>query len=94
MSWANRTNAPRRLRGEQAQKRRAAVLRRNPHCVLCGMRPSTQADHIVPLAEGGADHESNMQGVCMVCHKAKTQVEAAQGVLRNAKPQPRSATRW
>jgi 5-methylcytosine-specific restriction protein A len=29
-------------------------------------------DHIVPLAKGGEDIESNVQVLCKACHKAKT----------------------
>lgn len=32
-------------------------------------------DHIVPLSEGGADHESNLQGLCHSCHVEKTAEE-------------------
>jgi 5-methylcytosine-specific restriction endonuclease McrA len=35
-------------------------------------------DHIVPLSEGGADHETNLQGLCIPHHAEKTALEAAQ----------------
>lgn len=33
---------------------------------------SYHVDHMVPLALGGADDLSNMQALCIVCHKEKT----------------------
>lgn len=35
-------------------------------------------DHIVPLWQGGVDLESNMQVLCIPCHKEKTAQEAAE----------------
>ena len=59
---------------------RRAILQRDPVCP-CG-RPSTQADHIVPVAEGGSDDESNGQGLCRSCHDTKTAAEAARARAR------------
>lgn len=36
-------------------------------------------DHIVPLAEGGTDDESNLQTICQACDREKTQAEATRG---------------
>lgn len=33
---------------------------------------ATELDHIVPLFKGGADVESNRQGLCSPCHAEKT----------------------
>ncbi|MCM0622498.1 HNH endonuclease [Nocardioides bruguierae] len=50
------------------------------------------ADHIVPVAEGGAEHDpANGQGACTVCHDAKTKTEIQRGRARYygaAKRQP------
>lgn len=55
---------------------RAAVLAEYPTCQVCGAEPSTQADHIVPLAEGGARLDRrNIQALGVVCHTAKTDRE-------------------
>ena len=35
----------------------------------------TQVDHIVPLAAGGGDDDSNKQLLCTRCHKAKSAAE-------------------
>ncbi|KWT62851.1 endonuclease [Streptomyces albus subsp. albus] len=61
---------------------RAQVLARDPVCVLCRTRPSTVADHIVPMTDR---HElEHLQGVCDPCHRQKTAREAA--AARAAKP--------
>ena len=36
-------------------------------------------DHIVPLAEGGTDDETNLQTICKACDKEKTQAESLRG---------------
>ncbi|MEU9557361.1 HNH endonuclease signature motif containing protein [Streptomyces fumanus] len=57
------------------RKRRAAILARDPVCVLCGVRDSVIADHIVAKADR---HElEDLQGVCEPCHRIKTAQEAA-----------------
>jgi 5-methylcytosine-specific restriction protein A len=51
---------------------RERVLVRDPVCRICNRAPSRHADHIIPLARGGTNHESNYQGTCHSCHSAKT----------------------
>lgn len=53
------------------QRIRAAYLRRNPWCVMCGAR-ATQVDHILPLARGGTHDASNLESLCASCHSRKT----------------------
>lgn len=59
------------------------VRARDRICKVCNQAPAMQADHIVCLAEGGADDEDNMQGICIPCHELKTADE-----LRRAKANP------
>jgi len=40
-------------------------------CVHCGS-VAVNADHIVPLSQGGPDTVENQQALCAGCHKAKT----------------------
>ncbi len=47
------------------------------------VRLATIRDHIVPLAEGGLDHEDNVQAICQFCSDEKTHAEAARGQRRN-----------
>lgn len=45
-------------------------------CVLCHERPSTIADHIVALADGGDRYDmANLQGICHQCNVIKTRQE-------------------
>lgn len=68
-----------RTRGRAWMTRRAKWLRDHPLCVVCQAQGYVQVaqelDHIVPLADGGADDESNYQSLCVECHKAKTASE-------------------
>lgn len=68
------------------KKQRARILRRHPTCRHCGA-PSTEADHIVPVAQGGTNDDTNGQGLCHPCHTAKTQAEAH--AARTATPRQR-----
>jgi 5-methylcytosine-specific restriction protein A len=63
---------------------RAAVLRDNPLCVKClehgVLQPAKVVDHIVPIKKGGDRYKrSNLQGLCVPCHNAKTASETASG---------------
>jgi hypothetical protein len=76
-----------RIRGRQLQAIRERVLSAKPLCVMCEARglatASTQVDHIVALGLGGSDDaadDSNRQGLCEVCHKAKTKADI--GMMR------------
>jgi 5-methylcytosine-specific restriction endonuclease McrA len=56
------------------------VLARDPVCRACGKAPSTVADHIQRIREGGARFDlANGQGLCSVCHDAKRGREAPRG---------------
>ena len=52
-------------------------LRDNWTCQHC-RRVTTQLelDHIVNVAQGGTDDESNLQSLCVPCHKKKTSKES------------------
>lgn len=47
-------------------------------CAMCKslLPASFQIDHVIPLADGGADDASNMHALCANCHADKTQCEA------------------
>lgn len=73
------------------QSQRAAILRRDRVCQICGLAPATIADHIQPVAEGGPDNLSNGQGVCSQCHDVKTKAEQARGRARHRGARPPDA---
>ena len=67
-----------RLSGSRQAKRSKYILQKyDTICHVCGHPGSNEADHVVPLAEGGADTTANMRPIHSdPCHKAKTQAEA------------------
>jgi 5-methylcytosine-specific restriction protein A len=72
-----------RIRGRKLQQLRAELFRREPLCRLCAAKGETAVavirDHVVPLAEGGTDDDSNIQPLCQTCSDAKTQAESKRG---------------
>jgi 5-methylcytosine-specific restriction protein A len=83
--WQGQTQQQ-RITGRQLQALRARLFDRQPLCVVCQARGrvtlATIRDHIVPLAEGGADTDDNTQALCAACSDAKTQKESARGRQR------------
>lgn len=69
----------RRLRGRAWLATRARVLRLRPLCIECQrvgrVREAVEVDHRLRLADGGTNDDSNLQGLCLDCHKAKTAAE-------------------
>jgi 5-methylcytosine-specific restriction protein A len=57
-------------------------LSQNPACVVCGA-PASHADHITPLAEGGAT-TGPLQSLCEGHHRQKTTAEGHRGMKRKA----------
>lgn len=45
-------------------------------CAVCSLEASTgQYDHIIPLIIGGQNRETNLQLLCVPCHKGKTRLD-------------------
>jgi 5-methylcytosine-specific restriction protein A len=66
--------------GRQHVRLRTQLLKREPLCRLClakgRVTPATIADHIVPIAKGGAIHDiENMQPLCAPCHQDKSNAD-------------------
>jgi 5-methylcytosine-specific restriction protein A len=84
--WAKPDTATKRVTGRKLQRMRAELFAANPLCAECSrhgrVKLATQRDHVTPLAEGGADEDGNVQGLCDDCHEAKSKAEAARGVRR------------
>ncbi len=50
---------------------RAQILALHAYrCKMCGER-ATEVDHIVPVADGGTNHASNLRPLCHACHAAR-----------------------
>lgn len=80
--WVQRA-AYKRESGRPLQRKRAELFAREPMCRICAqhgrVRLATIRDHIVPLAEGGLDVDSNVQPLCQPCSDAKTAAESQRG---------------
>lgn len=65
--------------GRPWRRKRDAVLLRDAYtCQHCGyIGTDVEVDHIVNVASGGSDDESNLQTLCVPCHKVKTAQESA-----------------
>ncbi|WP_220090621.1 HNH endonuclease [Micromonospora noduli] len=71
------------------QKNRALVLADGPVCALCRRRPTTTADHVVPLSKGGTNEITNLRPACGHCNFGRGTVPAPLGPCRRtACPQP------
>lgn len=67
MAWATSRRSSQLPR--DWQRRRRAILRRDPICRACFAAPATEVDHI----GDPSDHSpANLQGLCAVCHGRKT----------------------
>lgn len=76
VTWKKKTTATKRITGRRLQELRERLFKRNPLCAMCGIRPATIRDHIIPLFEGGEDVESNTQGLCDLCDEIKSKAES------------------
>ena len=66
--------------GRDHRRLRKILLAQEPTCRLCREKGrvsvATIADHIVPIAQGGAVHDiNNLQPVCSDCHLDKTNAD-------------------
>jgi 5-methylcytosine-specific restriction protein A len=88
IAWTRGTPT-KRITGRKLQAMRAALFAREPLCVECKRQgrisEATQRDHIIPLAEGGPDDETNEQALCDACHEEKSRGESIRG-RRRARP--------
>lgn len=58
--------------GREWRSIRKVVKMRQPLCQHCRRAPTTDIDHILPMAAGGTNDYSNLQGLCKACHSRKT----------------------
>lgn len=96
-AWANPSANTRTLTRTERRRFHDMVLRGNPACACTGWcgehigactTPATEADHIVPIALGGAHHaRENGQALCTACHAIKSHDDAIR--TREARRYPR-----
>lgn len=84
-----------RLRGRAGQARRLRRLKRtNGLCEMCAAeqrtREATVVDHIVPLAKGGSDADSNTRNLCDEHHRQVTAEQFGHQVARGTRGIARS----
>ncbi|MGE8439936.1 MAG: HNH endonuclease [Pseudomonas palmensis] len=86
---SRRGSASERGYGSEWRRLRLLVLKRDGWICRCAecqaagrVRNASEVDHIVPKAEGGTDHPSNLAAINPDCHKRKTQAEAARAMRR------------
>ena len=74
------------MTGRRLQALRAALFEREPYCRVCAAAGRTTLatirDHVVNLAEGGLDDDSNVQPLCRAHSDAKTHAESRRGQRR------------
>lgn len=84
-AWGHTVETP-RIRGRKLQRMRDRLFDKQPLCVHClqvgRTRVATIRDHVIPLAEGGRDDETNEQPLCQECSDIKTAAEALRGMRR------------
>ena len=81
---AVRGNRHQRDYGYEWEKKRARILKRDEGlCQPClrmdRVTVATQVDHIIQRASGGSEEDSNLQSICLSCHKEKTARESTGG---------------
>jgi 5-methylcytosine-specific restriction protein A len=81
--WFKDEKAPKRITGRRLQKLRRELIARDPLCAECKKEGKvtlgTQRDHVLALAHGGRDDESNVQLLCDAHHDAKSKAERLRG---------------
>ena len=62
--WATSRRSERTISGSAQQKRAARIMRQyERRCHVCHQPMADEVDHVVPLAEGGADTDDNLRPV-------------------------------
>lgn len=66
-------HVPPRVQGRRWVRLRAAKLREDPVCEICGREVAAEVDHIKEIQDGGHPLDwDNLQSLCTRCHRDKT----------------------
>lgn len=87
MTWQRQARS---LSRSQQQSLAARVIARDRGiCYVCGLEGADESDHVISLAEGGADDEPNMAAIhARPCHLNKTQAESARARWKTLRARP------
>jgi 5-methylcytosine-specific restriction protein A len=70
-------------RAFSAKQRRIILARDRGICHVCGGLGADEADHVIPLAEGGEHGLANGAAIhAQPCHETKSREESARGYAR------------
>ena len=92
-----RSPSPRQPRGHEfsAATRKAALARAGNRCEQCLATGRLDVDHIVAVADGGAETIDNAQVLCRTCHVAKTTRDLRERELQRRRDEALAAkARW
>lgn len=67
---------------EEQRRAKRVIARDHGQCYVCELLGADQADHVVPLSQGGADDESNMRAIHSSCHAKKSEAERLAGIRK------------
>lgn len=72
------------------RRKRARILRRDRGvCHVCGKPGADEVDHLVPVAGGGSDHESNLAAIHRrPCHARKSAAEGNRARWKHKRKRP------
>ncbi len=64
--------------GRPWRRKRDEIFKRDKYTcqVCCRVGGELELDHILNVARGGTDDDSNLQAICTACHKPKTHAES------------------
>lgn len=75
--WTSKLDSPKKRKALTPYQRASVAAAQEWRCNACGVlfKALWHVDHVVPLADGGADDPCNMQALCANCHCSKTAEE-------------------
>jgi len=72
MGWPNKGKDKHLTRESWARVRNLVKKRDNAICQYCGKDvPDGEADHVLPLSQGGTDAMTNLAWACKACNRSK-----------------------